>query len=204
MIFDAIKRLFLPSPGSSAEDAAAMRRGETRETSGLRVSERPHKIEGEVAGSNPAPGAISRRSFFSFCTAATIIAAKPGLFLGAAERRLITPKLWQPIGKVTRTYIVNNVLYADILLHRPDPMFGDGSIFTARSIEHSGPGEEIFVGPGGQITSHPPQEDLWTSCQKARGLRPDEVVKFGPGRQAEDDALVKRWAMGQPMPRSEA
>ena len=79
MIFDAIKRLFLPSPGSSAEARAG-----TGTESPLPAEHR-HKFEAGVAGSNPAPGAISRRSFFSFCTAATILAVKPGLWLPKAK-----------------------------------------------------------------------------------------------------------------------
>ena len=148
----------------------------------------------------PAPAkGISRRTFFSFCTVATIVAAKPDLWLPKSARiPIISPEtVWKPVGRVTRTFIQDNVLHADIEFFTVLPSQAVAPVMTVRSLEHSDVGDKIYSGPGGQMTARPPADDVWRACQQARGLRPDEVISFGPGKHPVADDLISRWPAGE-------
>ncbi len=85
-IIGAVRKLFLPSPGSSAVEADA-------DNGTAHVFQSP-AVEAARAGSNPAPGTISRRTLFSFFGVGAVLLAKPDLFV--IERPMVVSNLLAP------------------------------------------------------------------------------------------------------------
>jgi hypothetical protein len=131
VIIKFVKKLFLPSSGSSAVSASAIKPVKSG-SSGLRELERPHKFEGEVAGSNPARSAISRRSFFSFMGTGVAMLAKPDLFLGPAKKIISGPNLVMPYGM---SYL-EEALFFQILTNQDSKLLPD--------IPHAPDGQALF------------------------------------------------------------
>ncbi len=155
---------------------------------GISAAERP-TVNGTVEGSIPSPGAISRRSFFSFMAVGGTMLARPDLFLGQGVRSteiLLAPAIaqWSEIGRVVRTWTMGMVQYAEVAL-KGAPMFSATATGLVEPTMTMGVrergvevGSKIYVGPGGQFTFNPPDEKIWAASQRMRGLEPGEVIKL--------------------------
>lgn len=142
------------------------------------------------AASPAAVPPVTRRAFFSFFGVGAAMLAKPDLFFPRPIEGHWMPiedtiQAWNPIGVVKATRVNGNLLLADVdfsghLLRAASSYGADVTLKDVPCAELVRPGQMMFVGPGGQMTANPPNEQLWRASQKARGMQPDEVLTVSP------------------------
>lgn len=167
---------------------------------------------------------LSRRTFFSFFGTGIVMLAKPDLFLGQNTRFVATegnslisaPPVWTKVGKILRTYVQDGLAKADIEFFRgfsaPATWGGNPILEGVPVLNHAKVGDELYHGPGDQLTTEAPNEEAWRAGAKARGLPPDGVYNvehpvpikescWVPDAEKMDlDEYVRRWPAGNPMP----
>lgn len=215
MITDLIRRLSERIPSFPRAAAGVISAPERRLTT---VIPNPPPV---VDPTRSGPGGLTRRKFFSFFGVGVAMLATPALFAGKGGLLLPSTKvvvdgpLWTKVGTVIRSYVRSNILFADVQFESVGmPATCEqwkGVCLDAIPVLSGGNvGDPIYAGPGGQLTTDPPDEKLWAAGEKARGLKPGQVDipvrKFERlhaserGDHAELDRYLVRWPQGKPMP----